>query len=93
MLNTTTRGLLDKIIDEIKGALPMVKGFGIQKSMQVQKPEDYALGLAIGYTLGRFLTLFTMFYSRYPNEQEQKEAREVILNRTAELREAVFKTG
>jgi hypothetical protein len=93
MLDITTRGSLDKIIDEMKGAIPIVKSFGIHKSMQVQKSEDYALGLAIGYIMGRFLTLFTMFYNRYPDEQELKEAREVILNRTAELREAIFKAG
>jgi hypothetical protein len=67
MLDATTRGLLDKTIDEMKGAIPIMKGFGIHKSLQIQKSEDFTLGLAIGYIMGKFLTFFTMFYNRYPN--------------------------
>jgi hypothetical protein len=34
-----------------------------------------------------------MLYRRSTDEQELKEVREVIFNRTAELRETIFKTG
>jgi hypothetical protein len=91
MLDPVTRGLLEKTIGETKDLIPTVKGIGIPKGMQIQKDEDYTLGWAIGYIMGRFLTFFIISYNRPPNEQELKEAREAIFYRTNELREAISK--
>lgn len=93
MLDPVTMGLLEKTISETKDLIPTVKGIKIPKSMQVQKDDDYTLGWAIGYIMGRFLTFFIISNNRPPSEQELKEAREAISNRTTELREAIFKAG
>jgi hypothetical protein len=61
--------------------------------MHIQNSEDYTLGLAIGYIIGKFAAFFAMLYRKSTDEQELKEVREVIFNRTAELRETIFKTG
>jgi hypothetical protein len=90
MLDATTRGLLDKTIDEAKGAVPvaLMTVTETTKEMHIQKVEDYVLGAANGFIIGKFFSIFSMLYQRYPDEQEMKEMREVINNRSAELREA-----
>jgi hypothetical protein len=90
MLDVTTRGLLDKTIDEAKGAIPvaLMTVTETSKEMHIQKVEDYVLGAANGFIIGKFFGIFSMLYQRYPDEQEIKEMREVINKRSAELREA-----
>jgi hypothetical protein len=95
MLDVTTRGLLERTIDEAKAVIPgaLMKARETTKEMHIQNSEDYTLGLAIGYIIGKFAAFFAMLYRRSTDEQELKEVREVIFNRTAELRETIFKTG
>jgi hypothetical protein len=90
MLDAVTRGLLDKTIDEAKGAVPvaLMTVTETTKEMHIQNVEDYVLGAANGFIIGKFFGVFSMLYQRYPDEQEMKEMREVINNRSAELREA-----
>jgi hypothetical protein len=90
MLDAVTRGLLDKTIDEAKGAIPvaLMTVTETAKDMHIQKVEDYVLGAANGFIIGKFFSIFSMLYQRYPDEQEMKEMREVINKRSAELREA-----
>ena len=93
MLDPATRGLLEKTIDEAKGGIPIIKRVKISNSMQLQDKEDFILGLAIGYVMGKFLTVFHLVYNRYPDKQEEKEALEVIRNRTIELKQSLITTG
>jgi len=90
MLDMTTRGLLDKTIEEAKGAIPvaLMTVTETTKEMHTQKVEDYVLEAANGFIIGKFFGIFSMLYQRYPDEQEIKEMREVINKRSAELREA-----
>jgi hypothetical protein len=90
MLDATTRRLLDKTIDEAKGAIPvaLMRVTETTKEMHIQKVEDYVLGAANGFIIGKFFGVFSMLYQRYPDGQEMKEMREVINKRSAELREA-----
>ena len=90
MLDVTTRGILDRTIDEAKGAIPvaLMTVTETAKEMHIQKVEDYVLGAANGFIIGKFFSIFSMLYQRYPDEYEMKEIREVINNRSAELREA-----
>jgi hypothetical protein len=90
MLDAVTRGLLDKTIDEAKGAVPvaLMTVTETTKEMHIQNVEDYVLGAANGFIIGKFFGVFCMLYQRYPDQQEMKEMREVINKRSAELREA-----
>jgi hypothetical protein len=90
MLDAVTRGLLDNTIDEAKGAVPvaLMTVTETTKEMHIQNVEDYVLGAANGFIIGKFFGVFCMLYQRYPDEQEMKEMREVINKRSAELREA-----
>jgi glycerol-3-phosphate acyltransferase PlsY len=75
MLDATTRGLLDKTIDEAKGAIPvaLMRVTETTKEMHIQKVEDYVLGAANGFIIGKFFSIFSMLYQRYPDEQEMKK--------------------
>jgi hypothetical protein len=95
MLDVATREFLEKTIDEAKAAIPdrLIEAREFTKVMFIQNSEDYILGWAVGYVVGAFITFFAAAYLRRPDEHQLKEAREVISNRTAELREAIFKAG
>ena len=94
MLDVATREFLEKTIDEAKAAIPdrLIEARELSKAMFIQNSEDYTLGWAIGYIVGAFVTFFAAAYLRRPDEQQLKEAREVINNRAAELRKMIFKT-
>jgi hypothetical protein len=94
MLDVATREFLEKTIDEAKAAIPdrLIETRELTKRMFIQNSEDYILGWTVGYVVGAFITFFAAAYLRRPDEQQLKEAREVISNRATELREAIFKT-
>jgi hypothetical protein len=88
VLDATARGLLDKIIDEIEETIPFIL-WGTRetgKKQYIQNAEDYVRGAVQGYIGGKFFSVFSMMYQRYPDEEERKEMQEVINNRATELR-------
>jgi hypothetical protein len=49
------------------------------------------LGFAHGAIMGGFITTFSAIHRRPTNYDEDQEARKAALNRTPEIREAIFK--
>jgi hypothetical protein len=96
-LDTETRGLLDKIIDNVvKTAGETVKVFfnpEPKKDLHIQNENDFAYGFALGMIQQTFLTGFLVMHMRIPNEGEKSEIGQVIFRRLAEVRDAIFKAG
>lgn len=94
MLDTHMRGVLDKIIDQVIISIPLrLSSFrkGEAKELRVSNEEDYMLGFAHGAIMGGFITTFSAIHRRPTNYDEDQEARKAALNRTPEIREAIFK--
>jgi hypothetical protein len=96
MLDTHMRVILDKIIDQVIISIPLRlsslrKGEAIE--LQVRNEEDYMLGFVNGAIMGSFITTFSAIHRRPTNYEEDLEARKAALNRTPEIREAIFKHG
>jgi hypothetical protein len=92
MLDATARGLLDKIIDEAKGAIPVALatiGETSNKEWHTSELASYMLGMIKGFIIGKFFGVFSMLYQRYPDAQEMKEMKEVMNSRDAELRKTM----
>jgi hypothetical protein len=95
MLDPTARGVLEKTIDEAITSLPgIAKKVRVGgKNIQIQNNEDYSLGVAVGYIIGRLGTMFLLSYGRLMDDSEQIETGNIIFHRTAELREGLFRAG
>jgi hypothetical protein len=94
MLSATDRGLLDKIIDETKDIVskaPMQVRWSTNEKLDDQRVKDFTLGWAMGFINGEFISFFTLLNKRSPDEEEWKEAGEVMRNRETELKEAISK--
>ena len=94
MLDTYMRIVLDKIIDQVIISIPLRLSSlrrGEAQELQVKNEEDYMLGFAHGAIMGGFITIFSAIHRRPTNYDEDQEARRMALNRTPEIREAIFK--
>jgi hypothetical protein len=96
-LDTGTRGMLDKIIDNavvnIKNVARVFFNPESKKQLFIQNESDFVLGLALGWILQSFSTVFLFTHGRNPNEQEISETGRVLSTRLAEVRESIFKAG
>lgn len=96
-LNTETRELLEKIIDNVVGNIDRtVKLFlktGSKEQLYIQNENDFVLGVIVGIIQQTFLPFFFSVHERIPNEQENSEITNVIFRKLAEVRDSIFKTG
>lgn len=93
-LSTEERGILDKQIDDaIRNADRVVERFRRIKNMFHFKEEnDAAFGFILGVITGTF-DQWMLDHSKEANQDTIIEIQKVILNRSAEIRNAIFKVG
>jgi hypothetical protein len=93
MLNNKTREALEQLIGTVISSLPLILSAlrADKEDFQIQNESDYILGLVHGMIISGFLSSFFALNWRGPNQEEIMEVSKVLFNRTAELREAVFK--
>jgi hypothetical protein len=93
-LSTEERGLLDKQIDEATKTAPAaVKGFRVLKHKYHFKEENDAV---YGFILGAIIGSFNQWMSDRSKEVTDEidaEIKEILYNRSAEIRDAIFKAG
>jgi hypothetical protein len=97
-LNRSSRGALEKFIDKVIGEIPQkmndISNPSIKSQLHIDNINDHVMGWAIGKIEGMFAVYFvyTSDKEQYSPEDEA-EFNQVIYNRMAEIREAIFKTG
>jgi len=96
-LDAETRGLIEKIIDNVLlYADKIIKLYfnpEVKKELHIQNESDFVLGFASGIMHAWCLSSFLSIHARFPNEHEQSEVAALINRRIAEVRKSIFKTG
>jgi hypothetical protein len=96
-LSSQNRGMLEQIIDrEIGYVETLMRTFQdpqIKSQLHITKEEDFVLGMAWGYIMGKFDASFLAVNQRSSNTEESEEVINIILNRVREIKEAIFKSG
>lgn len=95
MLDSNTRGILEKLIDEAVIKLPalLFVARANKSAWHIQNETDYVIGVAHGRIMTAFLSDFVYRYKREPSLDEMTEASNVIFKRSAELKKASFESG
>ena len=95
MLDDKTREALEQLIGTVISSLPLILSSlrAGKEDFHIQNESDYILGLVHGMVISGFLSSFFVLNMRGPNQGEMTEVSKVLFNRTAELREAIFKGG
>ena len=97
VLNEQMRGSLEKTIDHTILKIPkivrMARTVSAAKEFQVKNPDDFALGLAWGYIIRAFSVHYATKYHGMPSEEEMNELSDIVIKRTKEIKEAIFKCG
>jgi len=65
----------------------------IKKFIQYKDESDVVLALSTGMIYGAFVQYFITKNQRDVNPEEINESNQVILRRTREIKEAIFKCG
>ena len=84
--------MVNRAIDEIPDQMAAYHLPEINKLMRGAEQKDLLLGMGLGYIFGRYLNFFFMNNIRFPSLEEQKEIYQVILKKSDELKEAIFKS-
>ena len=92
------RGMLEKIIDQqvssIGKHVKIWRSPEYQKLYQIKDPDDFAYGHAQGSIITKFETYYGLVYhNKNPTDDEIDEIAEIILKRSREIKEAIFKSG
>jgi len=97
VLGDQIRGKVEKIIDEVISGIPknvdMTRTVSAAKEFQIKNPDDFALGIAWGVILGAISECYVTMYDRVPSEEEMSEVSDIVIKRTKEIKEAIFKCG
>lgn len=95
-LTVQDRGVLEKLIDEAIDFCPpyihLLQNNQSPIAKHIKNVEDYVLGQMHGYVIGGYMDYITNQYSR-PTPELLSEIQQVLHNRTAEMKEAIFKQG
>lgn len=93
LLNNTSRGTLEQIIDTCITAIPTwmpdYRKEEVKKIWMYDKSEDFVLGLAVGMIYAYFEGAFLTVYHRQIDPQERAEVMSVIALRMPQIREAL----
>ncbi len=96
-LDNEDRAFLEKTIDSIINQVPtimtMARTEEYKKFIQYKDEGDVVLALSMGMIYGAFVQYFLTRQQREPNPDEIVESNQVILRRTREIKEAIFKCG
>jgi hypothetical protein len=96
-LDEKIRGILEGIIDRAIKSIPDQMKLFINREnkarMQIQSENDFVLGMTLGIINQRFLYEFIDLNQRVPDNEEFSQVVDIIFRRTAEMREATFKSG
>jgi hypothetical protein len=84
--------MVDSAISEIPDQMAAYHLPEINRLVSGSDQKDLLLGMGLGYIFGRFLNYFFMSNLRFPRLEEQKEIYQAILKRSAELKEAMFRS-
>ena len=97
VLGDQIRGKVEKIIDEVISGIPknvdMARTISAAKEFQIKNPDDFALGITWGVILRAISECFVTMYDRMPSEEERYEISDIVIKRTKEIKEAIFKCG
>ena len=97
VLGDQIRGKLEKIIDQEISGVPntvdMARTVSAAKEFQIKNPDDFALGIAWGGIIRAFSERYVTMYGRVPSGEEMSEASDIVIKRTKEIKEAIFKCG
>jgi hypothetical protein len=95
MLDSNTRGIHEKLIDEAVIKLPalLFVARANKSAWHIQNETDYVIGIVNGRIMTAFLSDFVYHYKREPSLDEMTEASNVIFKRSAELKKAAFESG
>ena len=96
-LDNEDRAFLEKTIDSIINQVPiimtMARTEAYKKFFQYKDEGDVVLALAMGMIYGGFVQYFITRHERNINPDETGETNGVILRRTREIKDAIFKCG
>ena len=96
-LDVEMRGHLEKIIDSviltISGGVELARAVTKAKEFQIENSDDFTVGLAWGEIITEFSGLYVTKYGRRPSEEEISQASDIVIKRTKEIKEAIFKCG
>jgi hypothetical protein len=84
--------MVNRAIEEIPDQMAAYHLPEINKLMRGTEQKDLLLGMGLGYIFGRYLNYFFMNNIRFPRLEEQKEIYQVILKKSDELKEAIFRS-
>ena len=84
--------MVNRAIEEIPDQMAAYYLPEINKLMRGTEQKDLLLGMGLGYIFGRYLNYFFMNNIRFPRLEEQKEIYQVILKKSDELKEAIFRS-
>jgi hypothetical protein len=93
MLDDKMKGALDHLISRtIISFHTVMSSIRIDKAdFNIQNESDYALGLAHGMILAGFISDFKDHNKREPNQEEMTGVSNILVDRTAELREVILR--
>ena len=95
-LNNNLRGLLEDIIDESIIIMPVLMSLfrnTIPPEFGVQRLEDYAFGYVQGLILGQFISSYRAIFAHNLQPEISAEAGKILLRRSRDIREAIFRAG
>jgi len=96
-LDNEDRAFLEKTIDTIINQVPtimtMARTEEYKKIFQYKDEGDVVLALAMGMIYGALAQYFVTRHERSTNPDETNESNQVILRRTREIKDAIFKCG
>jgi len=96
-IQTTDRGILeqtiDNVIDQIPDMIKTARDPSFKSLLQIKEGNDFVMGLAWGKIYTEFVAyLLASRGSPYDDEEGNKIAQ-IIMKRSAEIREAIFNCG
>ena len=83
----------DSIINQVPIIMTMARTEEYKKFFQYRDEGDVVLALAMGMIYGGFVQYFITRHERNINPDETGETNGVILRRTREIKDAIFKCG
>ncbi len=94
-LDERARGMLETIIDDaIRGIPEYIRLIRLTKTqLHIKDESEFVYGLAWGKIISDFTTDCLNLYKRDLTAEERTEVSRVIVTRSQEIREAIFKMG
>jgi hypothetical protein len=95
-MNNNIRGLLENIIDESIHIMPALMNLfrnNVPPEFGIQRLEDYAFGYIQGMILGQFISSYRAIFAQNLPQEVAADAGRILLRRSRDIREAIFRVG